>query len=64
MNLIIEEIKSWSNVEVGIVILEILFGVVSIVISAKLTSIKEELERISKELKDIKDKHIAELKGE
>ena len=64
MNLIIEEIKSWTNLEIGIVILEILFGVASISIVAKLTSIQEELKKIAKELKDIKDKHISELKGE
>ena len=51
MNLIIEEIKSWSNIEVGFAVLEILFGVGSIMIIAKLRNIQETLEKIEKELK-------------
>ena len=64
MNLIIEEIKSWSNVETSLIAFVILFGILNIYIVAKLASIQEKLGKLSKELKDIKDKRIAELKGE
>ena len=56
MKLIIEEIKSWSDIQISLIAFEILFGILNVYIVAKLASIQ-------KELKDIKDKHISELKG-
>ena len=64
MNLIIEEIKSWSNIQITLIVFEICWGISNIYIVAKLTSIQETLEKVSKEIKDIKDNHISELKGE
>lgn len=64
MNLIIEEIKSWSNIQITLIVFEICWGITNIYIVAKLTSIQEKLEKIEKELKGLKDNHISETKGE
>lgn len=57
MKLIIEEIKSWSDIQISLIAFEILFGILNVYIVAKLASIQ-------KELKDIEDNHISESKGE
>lgn len=51
MNLIIEEIKSWSDIQISFIIFEIFWGIANIYIVAKLTNIQEKLEKIEKELK-------------
>lgn len=51
MNLIIEEIKSWSDIQISFIIFEIFWGISSIYLALRIRSIQEKIEKIEKELK-------------
>ena len=51
MNLIIEEIKSWSDIQISLIIFQIFWGISSIYLALKIRSIQEKIEKIEKELK-------------